>query len=169
MRPRFQAGQIIHKGPNWVLRYWEDRSGADGVVKRVRTVAPLAPYSQHPYRGTATDLDRLREIFQEKISALLAPVNRDSPTAKSMLTLGEFIQHSYFPRLDWRFERFPLATNCISNRQPSKGIKISGMFTLRTIPLSQRSLCVISHCATGNGFLKALLAGEVVTSNPICE
>ena len=105
MRPRFQAGQIIHKGPNWVLRYWEDRSGADGVVKRVRTVAPLAPYSQYPYRGTATDLDRLREIFQEKIGALLAPVNRDSPTAKSMLTLGEFIQNSYFPRLQWRLKQ----------------------------------------------------------------
>ena len=102
MRPRFQAGQIIHKGPNWALRYWEDRKGADGVVKRVRPVVPLAPYSQYPYRGTGTDLDRLREIFREKISALLAPVNRDNPSVKSMLTLGEFIRNSYFPRLDWR-------------------------------------------------------------------
>jgi hypothetical protein len=48
MRPRFQAGQIIHKGPNWALRYHEDRVGADGVVKRVRAVTPLAPYSQYP-------------------------------------------------------------------------------------------------------------------------
>src|SRR5580700_3294002 len=104
MRPRFQAGQIIHKGPNWVLRYWEDRID-NGVTKRVRTVTPLAPYSQYPFRGTATDLDRLREIFQEKISGLLAPVNRDGATAKSTVTLGEFIQNSYFPRLDWRLKQ----------------------------------------------------------------
>jgi integrase len=105
MRPRFQAGQIIHKGPNWVLRYWEDRKGADGVVKRVRTVTSLAPYAQYPYRGSATDLDRLREIFQDKIAALLAPVNSESPVAKSLLTLGEFIENSYFPRLRWRLEQ----------------------------------------------------------------
>jgi integrase len=102
MRPRFQTGQIIHKGPNWAFRFWEDRRGADGTVKRVRAVVPLGSYSQYPYRGTATDLERLREIFQEKISALLTPVNRDNPAAKSMLTLGEFIKNSYFPRLDWR-------------------------------------------------------------------
>jgi integrase len=102
MRPRFQAGQIIHKGPNWALRYWEDRKGADGVVKRVRTVSVLAPYAQYPYRGSSTDMDRLRDIFKDKITTLLAPVNSESPVAKSMLTLGDFIIHSYFPRLQWR-------------------------------------------------------------------
>jgi hypothetical protein len=102
MRPRFQAGQIFHKGPNWVLRYWEDRTGADGAVKRVRTVVPLAPYGQYPYRGTATDLERLREIFKDKIASLLSPVNSESPIAKSTLTLGDFISNSYFPRLNWR-------------------------------------------------------------------
>jgi integrase len=102
MRPRFQAGQIFHKGPNWVLRYWEDRAGANGTVKRVRTVVPLAPYGQYPYRGTATDLERLREIFKDKIASLLSPVNSESPIAKSTLTLGEFISNSYFPRLNWR-------------------------------------------------------------------
>jgi integrase len=105
MRPRFQAGQILRKGPNWVLRFWEDRTASDGSVKRVRTAVPLAPYSQYPYRGTATDLERLREIFQVKVSTLLNPVNRDNPAAKSMLTLGEFITSSYFPRLQWRLEQ----------------------------------------------------------------
>ena len=102
MRPRFQAGQIAHKGPNWVLRYWEDRKAAVGIVKRVRTAVTLGPDSQYPCRGTATDLERLREIFQEKIAALLAPVNSESPSAKSTLTLGEFITNSYFPRVNWR-------------------------------------------------------------------
>lgn len=104
MRPRFQHGQIMHKGPNWVLRFWEDRND-DGVIKRVRTTAALAPYAQYPLRGTSTDLEHLRELFQEKIAALLAPGNSEHPTVKSMLTLGEFIENSYFPRLRWRLEQ----------------------------------------------------------------
>jgi integrase len=102
MRPRYQQGQICHRGPNWVLRYHEDRSGADGVVKRVRATMPLGPYAEYPWKGTDSDISKLREIYHDKITTILAPVNKTNPIVKSAYTLGEFIQHSYFPRLDWR-------------------------------------------------------------------
>jgi integrase len=104
MRPRFQHGQIMRKGLNWVLRFWEDRENG-GVIRRVRTTVALAPYAQYPFRGTSTDIEHLRELFQEKIASLLAPGNREYPAVKSMLTLGEFIQNSYFPRLTWRLRQ----------------------------------------------------------------
>ena len=37
MRPRHQRGQIARRGPNWVLRFHEDRL-VDGAVKRVRAI-----------------------------------------------------------------------------------------------------------------------------------
>jgi len=101
MRPRFQQGQICHRGSNWVLRYWEDRENVN-VVKRVRATKTLGPYAEHPYKGTDSDLDRLRDIFKDKIATILAPVNRDNATVKGAFTLGEFIERSYFPRLEYR-------------------------------------------------------------------
>jgi integrase len=101
MRPRHQRGQVLKRGLNWVLRYHEDRMSPGGQVKRVRTLTPLAPYSEYPYKGTEADIERLREKFHDKITAILASVNREN-TAAGTLTLGEFIEHSYFPRLDWR-------------------------------------------------------------------
>ena len=101
-RPKHQQGQISHRGSFWVLRYHQDRIGTDGQIRRVRTTAPLAPYAEYPYKGTSTDLQRLREQFHGKIAAILAPVNQHGGAATSALTLGEFIEQSYFPRLDFR-------------------------------------------------------------------
>jgi hypothetical protein len=66
---------------------------------RLRTVSPV--YSEYPYKGTEADIERLREKFHDKITAVLASVNREN-AASGTLTLGEFIEHVYFPRLDWR-------------------------------------------------------------------
>ena len=104
MRPRHQAGQICHKGTNWVLRFYEDRAGVDGKVTRVRTTVALAPYSDYPYKGSDADLDKLRDLFHDKIVSILAPGNRQSAVAKKAFTLGEFILHSYFPRLEYRLK-----------------------------------------------------------------
>jgi len=100
MRPRHQRGQIRKQGSNWELRYHEDRM-VDGKVKRVSASTPLAPYAEYPYKGTDADLERLREKFHDKITAILASVNRENAVAGT-LTLGELIERSYFPRLDWR-------------------------------------------------------------------
>jgi integrase len=73
----------------------------DGKVKRVRASIALAPYSEYPYKGTKADLERLRQKFHEKITSVLVSVNRENAVAGTQ-TLGEFIERSYFPRLDWR-------------------------------------------------------------------
>jgi integrase len=86
------------------LRYHEDRASADGSIKRVRTTRTLAPYSEYPYKGTPSDLSKLRELFHDKIAAILAPINRENPTVKNSFTLAEFIELSYFPRLEWRLK-----------------------------------------------------------------
>jgi integrase len=104
MRPRFQHGQISHRGAFWVLRYREDRVGVDGRVKRIRTTEPLAPYADYPYKGTPTDVQRLREQFHEKIAAILSPVNGHNDATLTALTLTEFIEKSYFPRLEYRLK-----------------------------------------------------------------
>ena len=100
MRPRHQRGEICKRGSNWVLRYHEDRI-VDGQVKRVRTQTALAPYVEYPYKGSEADIEKLREKFHDKITTILASVNREN-AATGTQTLGEFIERSYFPRLDWR-------------------------------------------------------------------
>jgi integrase len=97
MRPRNQEGQIVHKGPNWVLRVYEDRDG-----KRVRVPKILCSYAEHPLRGTASDLDFLRKKYADKIAQLLAPVNRDHVTTMGTTTLAEFIEQSYWVRCEQR-------------------------------------------------------------------
>jgi integrase len=103
MRPRFQQGQITKRGPNWVLRYHEDRVGPDGQVKRVRTTKMLAQYAQHPLKESQTTA--LRALFNDKINAILAGVNSQSSNGvDGTLTVGEFIEQRYFPRLDQRLQ-----------------------------------------------------------------
>jgi hypothetical protein len=69
----------------------------DGQVSRVRTLTPLAPYSEYPYKGTQADVERLREKFHDKITAILASVNREN-AATGTLTLGEFIESTVTSR-----------------------------------------------------------------------
>jgi integrase len=104
MRPRYQQGQILRSGSSWVLRYHEDRI-VDSRIERVRTKTPLALYSEYPYKQDAKSLERLRRELSEKINTILARVNgRTGQNNDSTLTLGEFIQERYFPRLDQRLE-----------------------------------------------------------------
>ncbi len=103
MRPRHQTGQIRKRGSNWILRYYEDRT-QDGQIKRVRTTKMLAPYSEYPYKES--DEKRLRRELDDKIRNILAPVNNQKGSkADGTSTLGEFIERSYFPRLDWRLQQ----------------------------------------------------------------
>jgi integrase len=99
MRPRYQEGSIQRRGSQWVLRFWEDRNGG-----RVRTVKPLVSYATHPFKIplSPTDEKRLRELIADRIAALLSPVNQGRTSQDAVLTLAEFIEKSYFPRLDYR-------------------------------------------------------------------
>lgn len=129
MRPRHQQGQIVHDGPNWVLRFYEDRV-IDGHIKRVRTKRQLAAYSEYPYRGTKADLTKLRSTFYDQIQKILSPVNKGgfeprngiTAQAKSTITLGEYIESSYFPRLDQRL-RLPAGNELHIEPSTVKGYK----------------------------------------------
>jgi len=102
VRPRHQTGQIRRRGSNWILRYYEDRL-EDGKITRVRTTKVLAPYEQYPYRQS--DEARLRRELESQIRALLDPVNRNGANrAEGTVTLGEFIEQRYFPRLTQRLQ-----------------------------------------------------------------
>ena len=102
MRPRHQTGQICRRGPNWILRYYEDRV-QNGQVVRVRTTKVLAPYDQYPYRES--DEPRLRRELESQIRAILDPVNRHGGNgAEGTLTVGQFIEQRYFPRLNQRLQ-----------------------------------------------------------------
>jgi integrase len=65
-------------------------------------MSTLAPFAEHPYKGSPADLDKLRELFHDKITAIRAPINRENPTVKAAFTLGGFIKQNYFLRLEYR-------------------------------------------------------------------
>lgn len=97
MRPRNQQGQITRKGPNWVLRVYEDRDG-----KRVRVPKTLCNYEEHPLRGTEADLEFLRKKFADKIARYLAPVNSGYVITTGTITLADFIEQQYWIRCEQR-------------------------------------------------------------------
>lgn len=97
MRPRNQEGQITRKGPNWVLRVYEDRRG-----KRVRIPKILCRYEEYPLRGTQADLEFLRKKFADKIAQFLAPVNSGFVIATGTITLADFIEQQYWIRCEQR-------------------------------------------------------------------
>ncbi len=101
MRARNQEGQIAHKGPNWVLRVYEDRV-QDGKTVRVRVPHILCRFSDHPLKGTEKDLQFLREKFSDKIACLLNPVNKEHAIKTGAITLGVFIEQSYWSRCTFR-------------------------------------------------------------------
>lgn len=97
MRPRNQEGQIIRKGPNWVLRVYEDRDG-----KRVRVPKIICRYEDHPLRGTDADLEFLRRKYAEKIATFLAPVNSGHSITVGTITLSQFVEQQYWVRCEQR-------------------------------------------------------------------
>ena len=101
MRARNQEGQIVRKGPNWVLRVYEDRA-TDGQVRRVRVPKIICRYSDHPLKGTANDLEFLRKKYADKIAEFLVPVNKEHAITTGSITIGAFIEQSYWPRCEWR-------------------------------------------------------------------
>lgn len=96
---RIQRGQIQKYGVNWVLRY---RAVVDGKETRVRE--PLGPFSEHPFRRLDDASEqKLRILYEPKINQILHRINHGQTEAGSgNVTLQNFIEHSYFPRLDWR-------------------------------------------------------------------
>lgn len=152
MRPRHQTGQIRRRGSNWILRYYEDRL-ENGKVARVRTTKVLAPYEQYPYRES--DEARLRRELESQIRALLDPVNRNGGnTAEGTLTLGEFIEQRYFPRLNQRLQ-MPAGNELHIEPSTVKGYKDIWKVHVQQKPVARIQL---RHFTAKNGqdFLESL-------------
>jgi integrase len=112
MRPKFQKGQIELRGKEWFLRYYAEKTDVGGGMKRVRTRAFLAAYSDFPCRADSpADMEKLRQNLGGRIADILAPVNGKSggldPAKASALTVADFIERSYLPRLEWRLRQSP--------------------------------------------------------------
>jgi integrase len=95
-RPRFQTGQVMVRGANWVLRYRSEAT--DG--KRKRETLVLGKVSDHPDLRP-TEITRAHARFADRIQQALAPINQGHVVAGG-LTVLQFIEQSYFPRLVWR-------------------------------------------------------------------
>lgn len=101
MRPRKQEGQILHKGPNWVLRIYEDRV-KNGKIVRTRVPKIICPYSEHPLKGSENNIAFLRKKYADKIAGFLLPVNKEHAITTGTITLSDFIQQSYWARCEQR-------------------------------------------------------------------
>jgi integrase len=154
MRPRNQQGQIMHDGPSWVLRYYEDRIGQDGKVERVRTKRVLCQYAEHPLKGSDTDLEFLRKKYADKITAFLAPVNKDHAIASGSITLGDFIEQSYWVRCEFRVKT-PAGNELHMEQTTLDGYR--GMFKrdIEPSPISKMKLIDFTP-KTGQRFVEAL-------------
>jgi len=105
MRPRYQEGQIELRSGQWWLRVRD----AEGSRKREF----LALRSEYPqFRpDSKTDMQKLRAALSSRIGPILARYNQGvsgaaaSASRTLSLSVSEFIEQSYYPRLDWRLEQ----------------------------------------------------------------
>jgi integrase len=96
-RPRFQMGQITVRGGSWVLRYRDYASGGGRKDRRLGLVA-----DNPDIRESETGKAEVR--FADKIAKCRAEINQGHTNNIGGLILADFIEQSYFPRLDWRMK-----------------------------------------------------------------
>jgi integrase len=114
----------------------------------------LAPYSTYPYKITETN-SQLRSVLSEKINMILSTVNGQGGTnADSTLTLGEFIEQRYFPRLDQRL-KMPAGNELHIEPSTVKGYKDIWKVHLQAKPAGKIRLRDF-NAKTGQQFLESL-------------
>ena len=96
-RPRFQMGQITVRGGSWVLRYRDHASGGGRKDWKLGLVA-----DNPDIRKSETQKVEIR--FADKIAKCRAEINQGHTNNTGGSTLADFIEQSYFPRLDWRMK-----------------------------------------------------------------
>jgi integrase len=163
----------------------------DGQIKRVRTMKALAPYSTYPYKITKSN-SQIRSILNDKINAILASVNgQTSGGADATLTVSEFIERKYFPRLDERLKmpagnelhiepstvkgyndiwKVHIETNPVAKIRLRDFTTKSGQQFLETLPqhLSHQTHLRIKNFLRGV-FTWAIASGTLSGSNPMVE
>jgi integrase len=163
----------------------------DGQIKRVRTMKALAPYSTYPYKITKSN-SQIRSILNDKINAILASVNgQTSGGADATLTVSEFIERKYFPRLDERLKmpagnelhiepstvkgyndiwKVHIETNPVAKIRLRDFTTKSGQQFLESLPqhLSHQTHLRIKNFLRGV-FTWAIASGTLSGSNPMVE
>lgn len=83
MSCRSQKGQLIRRGKAWAARWWEDVLLPDGAIGRERRYATLGPMSK-------------REA-QNKLDAILGPINQGKRRPQSVMTFSQFVRECWAP------------------------------------------------------------------------
>jgi integrase len=96
-RPRFQLGQITVRGGSWVLRYRDYANGGGRKDCKLGLVADNPDLRE-------SDTQKAEVRFADKIAKCRAEINQGHTNTAGGLTVAEFIEQSYFPRLDWRMK-----------------------------------------------------------------
>ena len=88
---RKQCGQIIRIGNRWYVRYWERRNVA-GTVERKRVTHSVGEVTT---RGKRPPADIRSEAERH-----MATVNSGTVTADRIVTIGDFVDRVYLPRIE---------------------------------------------------------------------
>ncbi|MGA2979617.1 MAG: tyrosine-type recombinase/integrase [Terriglobales bacterium] len=89
---RFQHGSIFKRGKRkkvWVARWWEDVSGRNGAVERVRRSEIL---------GTVADIPTRREA-EQILADRLRPINRGESRPNSSRTFRDYAESNWLPEV----------------------------------------------------------------------
>jgi hypothetical protein len=82
-----QQGQILLRGTNWYVRFYETVNGPDGKPVRRRVFKQLAPYC---------DKYRTKKSVEPLASEIIAPVNQQT-RPETIITLSSYIDNVYMP------------------------------------------------------------------------
>lgn len=94
-RKRLQLkGNLVEDGNWWRVRWWEDARGADGVVRRMRKSAIIAPC-----RGPGR-LSR-KQAQQKAWDDVLCHVNAKVTSPASVMTVEQFVAQKFIPEVVW--------------------------------------------------------------------
>lgn len=77
-------GNLIPKGPSWLLRWWEDVRTADGGIRRARFGQVIAPRTGE---GAISKREAQRRAWDD----ILSKLDQASIAPGSLLTLKEFV------------------------------------------------------------------------------
>jgi integrase len=134
VRPRHQAGAIVRKGSNWILRYYVDEF-REGVVTRVRKSEVLAPYSL-TYRNKSD----VKDIAAKRLSEVVSHGSLDGA-----LTLREFVENRYFPHIE---KRMQMSGELHLEQSTVKGYKDIWKFHGKSRPIAEIHLREIKAAQT---------------------
>jgi hypothetical protein len=96
-RKRQQDGYIFKARGIWYVRYFDTRV-IDGEVKRVRIAKQIAKV-RDTIDGVLTTITKAKA--RELAGPILAKINRPDKAPETAVSLIDFVERLYLPRLEW--------------------------------------------------------------------